>query len=76
MTAPDKPYGTPPTQIRLTADDLAAVERLKARFGLPSIAAAVRMAVHMADRATAAEIEAIQRRPATGEKKPKGRRRS
>lgn len=58
----DKPYGTTPTQIRLTEDDRAAIERIRGRFGLPSVSAAARMAVHLLDDATAEEVERIQSR--------------
>jgi hypothetical protein len=70
----DKPYGTTPTQIRLTEEDRAAIDRIRGRFGLPSVSAAARMAVHLLDTATAEEVEQIQGRkrppaePTTGNK--------
>ena len=40
--------GTAQTKIRLTATDLAAVDLIRARLGLPSAAAAIRQAIHQA----------------------------
>lgn len=43
--------GTKPTQIRLTPEDHAAIKTIRTRYGLPSVAAAVRYAVQTTLRA-------------------------
>jgi len=40
-----KPPGTTPTQMRLGDETKAKIEEIRERFGLPSMAAAVRFAV-------------------------------
>jgi hypothetical protein len=42
--------GTPPTQVRLTAADKAKIEDIRERFGLPSVASAIRYAVETVHR--------------------------
>ena len=42
--------GTNPTQIRLTEDDKSKIEDIRVRFGLPSMAAAIRYAIETAHR--------------------------
>jgi hypothetical protein len=42
--------GTPPTQIRLTDSDKAKIEDIRERFGLPSVASAIRYAVETVHR--------------------------
>lgn len=42
---PPKSIGTTPTQMRLTAEDLAAADRIAAHFHLESRTAAVRLAL-------------------------------
>jgi hypothetical protein len=42
--------GTTPTQIRLTDEDKAKIEAIRQRFGLPSMAAAIRYAVETVHR--------------------------
>ncbi len=48
--AKKKPKGTTPTQVRLTAGDKAKIKLIRQRFGLPSMAAAIRYAVETTHR--------------------------
>lgn len=50
MPAKQPTYGTTPTQIRLTAADREKIAEIQERFGLPSVAAAVRYAVETVHR--------------------------
>jgi hypothetical protein len=50
MPAKPKAPGTTPTQMRLGDDTKAKIETIRERFGLPSMAAAVRFAVDRLDR--------------------------
>jgi len=43
-------YGTRPTQVRLTRDELDRVERLKTRFGLRTTSDVIRSALAMMEQ--------------------------